>query len=329
MVEMSGMKKWVKNNMVVVFLIVMCLVFGLSTKTFFTTRNVMNLISQMCINALLVTGLTFVIILGGIDISVASIASFAGVISAMIGLHFMDMGSFTAAIILIVTAIVVGAGVGLFNGIMITKFRVVPMICTLSMMVIMRGFTYVVTGGTAVYGLPSKFSTIGAGRLFVTERFPNGIFPIIVIFTVIVVVVFHVLLSKTVFGRHVYASGSNSEVARLSGINVTKITILSYVICGVTAAFGGVMVASKLQNGQPGACLGYEMYAIASVVLGGTSLLGGSGSVARAMYGVAIIAVINNGMNLLHISSYWQNVVIGAIILLAVIIDLNSKARKD
>ena len=328
MISQKKIKKWATNNMVVVFLVLLCVSFGLATDTFFSTRNIMNLISQMCINALLASGLTYVIILGGIDIAVGSTAAFAGVIAAMVGLLIPDMGPFIAAIILIGTALVIGSAAGLFTGVLITKFKVVPMICTLSMMVILRGLTYVVTGGTAVYGLPSAFATIGAGRMFKTANYPNGIFPIIVIFTVIVVYIMHTLLSKTVFGRHVYASGSNPEVARLSGINVMKVTILSYMLCGITAAFGGVMVASKLQNGQPGACLGYEMYAIASTVLGGTSLMGGSGSVGRAMYGVAIIAVINNGMNLMHISSYWQNVVIGCIILLAVIVDMNSKSQK-
>ncbi|MFA7109075.1 MAG: ABC transporter permease [Sphaerochaetaceae bacterium] len=326
--EKERIKKMAKNNMVIVFLVLLCLTFCLATSTFLTMRNIMNLISQMCINALLASGLTFVIILGGIDIAVGSTAAFAGVIAAMVGL-VLPLNNFIAAVVLIVVAIIVGGLAGLFTGVMVTKLHVVPMICTLAMMVILRGLTYVVTGGTAVYGLPSSFSMLGAGRLFHSETYPNGIFPIIVIFTVIVISAMHILLSKTVFGRHVYASGSNPEVARLSGINVDKVNIISYTLCGITAAFGGVLVASKLQNGQPAACTGYEMYAIASTVLGGTSLTGGSGSVGRAMYGCAIIAVINNGMNLMHISSYWQQVVVGLIILLAVIVDLNSKIKKD
>ena len=210
---------------------------------------------------------------------------------------------------------------------MITKFKVVPMIATLAMMTIARGVTYIITGGVAVFGLPASFSWLGAGRLFKSVGNPNGIIPIVSIFTIIVVVIFHLLLSKTVFGRHVYAVGSNVNVAHLSGINIARVTLTGYILCSVTAALGGVLVASKLQNGQPAACEGYEMYAIASTVLGGTSLTGGSGSVGRAMFGVAIIAVINNGMNLLHISSYWQKVVIGLIILLAVILDMAQKKK--
>lgn len=324
---MEKLKAWLKKNMVIVFLIGLCIGFGVTTDTFFTTKNVMNLTSQMAINALLATGLTYVIILGGIDISVGSVAALAGVFSAMVGLMFPNMSVFMSIIILIVSSLIIGGICGFFNGIMITKFKVVPMITTLATMTIARGVTYIVTGGTAVFGLPTQFSWLGAGRLLVTDSHPNGIIPIITLFTIIVVALMHILLSKTVFGRHVYATGSNLQVAHLSGINTNRVILKSHILCSIMAALGGVLVASKLQNGQPGACEGYEMYAIASTVLGGTSLAGGSGSVGRAMFGVAIIAVINNGMNLLSISSYWQKVVIGSIILLAVIFDMSQKKK--
>lgn len=305
----------------------MCTVFGLLNKTFLTSKNIFNLTSQMSINALLATGLTYVIILGGIDISVGSVAALAGVCAAMIGLRIPNLNTASGVIVLLGSAIVIGGVCGVFNGVMITKFKVVPMIATLAMMTIARGITYIITGGVAVFGLPASFSWLGAGRLFKSLGNPNGIIPIVSIFTIVVVVIFHLLLSKTVFGRHVYAVGSNVNVAHLSGINIARVTLTGYILCSVTAALGGVLVASKLQNGQPAACEGYEMYAIASTVLGGTSLTGGSGSVGRAMFGVAIIAVINNGMNLLHISSYWQKVVIGSIILLAVILDMAQKKK--
>jgi ribose transport system permease protein len=313
--------------MVIVFLAMLCIGFGVLNETFFTARNMFNLTSQMSINALLATGLTYVIILGGIDISVGSVAALAGVCAAMLGLKFPDMNILFSVVIIIVSAVVVGGLCGLFNGIMVTRFNVVPMIATLAMMTIARGLTYIATGGIAVFGLPTAFSWLGAGRLFVSTEHPNGLIPIVSIFTIIIVALMHLLLSKTVFGRHVYATGSNINVAHLSGINVKKVTLSSYVLCSIMAALGGVLVASKLQNGQPAACEGYEMYAIASTVLGGTSLVGGSGSVGRAMIGVAIIAVINNGMNLMHISSYWQRVVIGSIILLAVILDMAQKKK--
>lgn len=327
--KMILVRDWIKRNIVFVFLLILCIAFGTMNRTFLTSKNLFNLTSQMSINALLATGLTYVIILGGIDISVGSVAALAGVCAAMIGLKIPNLNTATSVLVLLASALVIGSLCGFFNGIMITKFKVVPMITTLAMMTIARGVTYIITGGIAVFGLPSSFSWLGAGRLFKSAAHPNGLVPIVSVFTILVVFVFHFLLSKTVFGRHVYATGSNINVAHLSGINIKKVTLTSYVLCSITAALGGVLVASKLQNGQPAACEGYEMYAIASTVLGGTSLAGGTGSVARAMFGVAIIAVINNGMNLLHISSYWQKVVIGSIILLAVVLDMAQKRKKN
>jgi ribose transport system permease protein len=326
---MNKFKSFLNKNMIVLFLILLCVGFGLANRTFFTSRNLMNLTSQMAINALLSAGLTYVIILGGIDISVGSVAALAGVISCMIGLKFPGMNLFGSVAILILTAVVVGGFCGFLNGIMITQFNVVPMICTLATMTMLRGLTYIVTGGIAVFGLPSVFSFLGAGRIVKTPGESMGIIPVVTLFTIIVVFLMHILLSKTVFGRHVYASGSNKQVAHLSGINVKRVNLISYILCSIMAALGGVLVASKLQNGQPAACEGYEMFAIASTVLGGTSLAGGSGSVGRAMFGVAIIAVINNGMNLMYISSFWQKVVIGTIILLAVILDMAQKQKKN
>jgi ribose transport system permease protein len=327
MLNKDSLKAWLTKNMVVVFLILLCIGFSFINETFTKPLNIFNLTSQMAINALLASGLTYVIILGGIDISVGSVAALAGVCSAMIGLKFPGMNVPGSILILLFSALLVGGICGLFNGIMITKFKVVPMITTLAMMTIARGITYIVTGGTAVFGLPTAFSWLGAGRFLKYTGNPNGLIPIVSVFTIIVVFLMHQLLSKTVFGRHVYATGSNVNVAHLSGINVQKVILYSHVLCSIMAALGGVLIASKLQNGQPGACDGYEMFAIASTVLGGTSLKGGSGSVGKAMFGVAIIAVINNGMNLMHISSYWQRVVIGSIILLAVVLDMTQTKK--
>jgi ribose transport system permease protein len=325
---MGKTKKWISKNAMIVFLSVIIMAFGLTNETFFTTKNIVNVVSQMSINALLATGLTYVIIIGAIDISVGSVAAFAGIFASFIGLAFPNMTPAGALLIQIGSALLIGTFCGLVNGIMITKFKVVPMIATLAMLTMARGMAYVVTGGQPVYGLSKNFAWLGAGRIVKTETMSQGLIPIITIFTIIVVVLMHLLLSKTVFGRHVYAVGSNENVAHLSGINVDKVKMWVYVICSVMAALGGVCVASKLNNGQPASCSGYEMYAIASTVLGGTSLAGGIGSVLRAMIGVAIIAIINNGMNLMQVSSYWQQVITGIIILFAVILDMAQKKQK-
>lgn len=326
---MEKAKKWVGENVVIVTLVVLCILFGIGNPVFFSVKNILNLLSQMCINALMATGLVYVIILGGIDISVGGTAALAGVISAFVGLQFPNMNYFTAILLLVLSGIAVGLVVGFLNGFMIAYLNVVPMICTLAMLNITRGIAYVITGGQPVYGLPDAYAFLGASRLIKTESMPNGIIPVITIFTVIVVGLMHILLSRTVFGRHVYAVGSNRSVAHLSGINVKKVILSGHIISSVMACLAGVCAASKIQNGQPGACDSYEMFAIASAVMGGTSLIGGSGSVGRAMFGVAVIAVIKNGMDLMQISSYWQKVVIGVIILLAVIIDMAQKNKKD
>ncbi|HWR22811.1 MAG TPA: ABC transporter permease [Feifaniaceae bacterium] len=325
---MEKISAFAKKNIIVFVLFALCLGFGLGSDAFFSAVNVVNLTTQMAINAMLSTGLTFVIILGGIDISVGSVAALAGVCGALVARANPNASIFTASLIWIGTGLLVGLVCGAFNGLMISKFKVVPMISTLAMLNIARGLCFVFSGGSSVSGVKSNYSWLGASRLLETPDKPTGWIPIITIFVIIVVFIMHTLLSKTVFGRHIYATGSNINVAHLSGINTERTIFLGHVICSVMAALGGVLNASKLQNGQPGACDGYEMYAIAATVLGGTSLSGGSGSVGRAMIGVAVIAVINNGMNLMHIDSYWQKVVIGVIILLAVILDMAQKRRK-
>ena len=325
----AKVKSLVSENIVVVVLILLCIGFGTASNTFFSSRNVSNILSQMCTNALLASGLTYVIILGGIDISVGSVAGVAGIIASYAGLRFPNMNAPFAILLLIVTGILVGAVCGAINGVLIAYFDVIPMICTLSTMTALRGVAFIITGGQPVYGLPDSFSYLGPNRILPPESMPNGAVPVVVIFTVIVVVFMHVLLSRTVFGRHVFAVGSNRNVAHLSGINVRKVTMLSHTLCGVTAGLCGICIASKLQNGQPNAGDTYEMFAIASTVLGGTSLSGGSGSVARAMFGCAVIAVIKTGMDLLQIYSYWQNVVIGCIIILAVVLDMAQKRGRN
>lgn len=326
----SGIRAFLVKNMVVVILIALILGFGLGTGgKFFAANNLVNLTTQMAINAMLSAGLTYVIILGGIDISVGSVAALAGVVSTMIATQMPNLTKLGSIPLLVLPALIVGLVCGAFNGIMISRLNVVPMIATLAMQTIGRGMCFIFSGGTAVSGIPKAYSFVGAGRWLVTEGNPNGWIPNITIFVIIMVIIVHILLSKTVFGRHVYATGSNQQVAHLAGVNTKNTVLAGHIICSIMAAMAGVLNASKLCSGQPAACDGYEMYAIAATVLGGTSLTGGSGSIARAMFGVAVIAVINNGMNLMHINSYWQKVVIGAIILFAVIIDMAQKRKRN
>ena len=324
-----NLKNFILKNMVVVILILLVIGFNVgSSGKFLSMANLVNLTTQMALNALLSAGLTYVIILGGIDIGVGSVAALAGIVSTLIAKSFPEMSVWGSVPILILPALLVGVICGSFNGFMVTKFNVVGMIATLAMQTIARGLSFILSGGTAVFGVSQSYSWLGAGRWLVTANKATGWIPNITIFVIIVVAIMSILLSKTTFGRHVYATGSNIQVAHLSGVNTQKTIFWGYVLCSTAAALAGVLNASKLANGQPAALQGYEMYAIAATVLGGTSLKGGSGSVARAVIGVAVIAVINNGMNLMHISSYWQKVVIGAIILIAVIMDMTLKKKK-
>ncbi|NCB00387.1 MAG: ABC transporter permease [Clostridia bacterium] len=322
-------KSFSTRNIIVYVLIALSIGFALGNNAFLQAANMVNLTTQMAINAMLSAGLTYVIILGGIDISVGAVGALSGVITALVARQLPpETPIMTVVAVQLSMGLVVGLIFGSFIGVIVAKFKVVPMIATLASLNIARGLSYIFSGGTSVSGLKSNYSWLGAGRLFKTEGKPTGWLPIITIVVVLFVILMHVLLSKTIFGRHVYATGSNINVAHLSGINTAKVIFFGHVICAVMAALGGVLNSSKLQNGQPGAMEGYEMYAIAATVLGGTSLSGGSGSVGRAMIGVAVIAVINNGMNLLHINSYWQKAVIGAIILMAVILDMAQKKKK-
>lgn len=185
------------------------------------------------------------------------------------------------------------------------------------MMNVARGLAYVFTDAKPIFGLPSSFSFIGIGRI--------GPVPVVVILMIIAIAISYVILSKTCFGRYVYAIGSNNEVAKLCGINANRVRFYVYVLCGILSALAGVIMASKLQNGQATIAMGYELMAIAAVAMGGTSMAGGRGGMIQTIFGLIVIGVINNSLSLLGVSSYWQTVAMGAIIVLAVVMDKNRK----
>lgn len=323
-----NIKDWLKNNVLIFFLLLLCVIVAIAQPRFLTAGNLINVATQVAINAFLATGVTFVIISGGIDIGIGSVAALSGIVAAVVVKDMPNASVFVCIIISLGIAVLVGLACGLFNGIMVVKFKVVPMIATLAMMSVARGLAYVVTNGKPVFGLPENFSYLGTARFIKTDSMPVGWIPVIVILTVLVMTIAHIFLSKTVTGRRIYAVGSNSDVSFLSGIKVGRVTILAYAICGVCAAIGGVCIASKLNTGQPTSATGYEMYAIAAVALGGTSLSGGSGGITRTITGILTIGVLNNGMNLLGIPSFWQTIVMGLVILLAVVIDQMQEKTK-
>ena len=282
-------------------------VLSLLSSHFFTTENLLNVSLQASITAIVAVGMTFVILSGGIDLSVGSVVAVAGIAttSALAGGH-----GYVAAI---VGGIAVGLVSGAFAGGIVTRLRVAPFIVTLALMTVWRGLAFVITEGRPVWDLPAGFASLGGARLL-------GI-PVPSVVMGLVFVTAHVALRHTRWGRRLYAVGGNPEAARLAGIATERVVASAYVLCGGLAALGGILLASRMNSGQPNAGLMLELDVIAAVVVGGTSLSGGRGSVLGTFLGTMLIAILRNGLNLLDVNSYVQQVVVGAVILLAVLLD--------
>lgn len=292
-------------------LLILCIVISFITPRFLTIPNIKNIFTQVSVNAIIAIGMTFVILTGGIDLSVGSILAVSGAIAASI---IKTTGNIYLAIIV---ALAIGCVIGLINGILVSKGRIQAFIVTLATMTIFRGVTYVYTNGTPISGLGQSFSGIG-NKMFLR-------LPIPVVLTIIVLGIAFYVLSQTRYGRYLYALGGNEDSARLSGINTDKIKTLVYVICGAAAALSGIIVASRIGSASPNAGVGFELDAISAVVLGGTSLTGGEGSVIGTIIGALIIGVLNNGLNLMNVSPFYQAIVKGLVILLAVMVEKKNK----
>ncbi len=305
-------------------LFILCLLIAVLSDKFLTTGNIWNVLRQISVNVCIAVGMTLVIIMAGIDLSVGSILAFSGAICAGLikyGFSFESLDFFIGFTVLggILGAMIVGLMLGLFNGWVITKFVVPPFVATLAMLTIARGLTMLYTGGIPISNLGPALEFIGSGWLF-------GI-PVPVWISLIVVLVFVFITRKTAFGRYIYAIGGNEKAAYLSGINIKKIKLMVYGLAGMLAGIGGVLVTARLNSAQPNAGMTYELDAIAAVVIGGTSLSGGVGTVTGTVIGAAIIGVLNNGLVLLNVSPFWQQVAKGLVILLAVIIDKMNRDR--
>lgn len=294
-------------------LILITVVLSLINDQFLTISNIFNVLRQISINALIAFGMTFVILTGGIDLSVGSILGLSGAITAGMMVNGMDTG-FAVAV-----GLLTGTIIGAVNGVLITKGRIAPFIGTLATMTIVRGLALVYTEGRPITGLNESFAVIGKGYF--------ADIPLPVLWMFIAFVVLYVILKHTVFGRRVYALGSNEEATWLSGISTDRIKICVYAISGLLAALSGIILTSRLNSAQATAGTSYELDAIAAVVLGGTSLSGGKGWIVGTLVGAMIIGVLDNGLNLLNVSSFYQQVIKGGVILLAVLID-RSKTQK-
>lgn len=292
-------------------LIIFSIIISIMSPRFLTSNNLLNVFRQTSINAIIAAGMTFVILTAGIDLSVGSTLGFSGAIAGSM------FASGSNVVLTIFVAIAIGAAAGIFNGIIITKGKVQPFIGTLATMILLRGGTLVFTDGRpiAVVGenVSKFFKILGPGKVF-------GI-PVPVIIMIIIFTICYYILTQTRFGRHIYAVGGNEEASRLSGVNTDKIKIMAYTISGILAAVAGIIMTSRLSSAQPTAGDGYELDAIAAVVLGGTSLVGGQGSVMGTIVGALIIGILNNALNLMDVQSYYQMIAKAIVILAAVLLD--------
>ncbi|UWP58278.1 ABC transporter permease [Ruminococcus gauvreauii] len=314
---MKGKKIDLSNMTTLLVLIVLCVLLAIMSPVFLTGGNLINILQQVTVNGVLAVGISIVIFTGGIDISVGSILALVGII---MGKLMVDMG--VHPLIAMPVGILVGAACGTFNGLMIARFKLQPMIATLGMMSMARGAALTIANGKTITGYSAGFRWIGSGMI------PGTKIPVQIIFMLILYAVVFYIMKYRKFGRYIYAIGGNEEATRLSGINVTKYKMLAYTVSGITCALASIILVSKLNSAQSSAGEGYEMDAIASAVIGGASLTGGFGSIWGTLLGAVIIGVIRNGLNLLNVSSYLQQLILGAIIIAAVLFDSYKNRKK-
>ncbi|MCX6217428.1 ABC transporter permease [Spirosoma sp.] len=294
---------------------VICLALSLITPKFLTVQNLMIIVTQVSINALLAFGVTFVIIAGGIDLSIGSMVAVTGVVAA----SFAHPDTYPVAVP-IGMGLLAGLLFGAFNGFVITRSKVPPFIVTLGTMTIGRGLALIVSKGRPVSNLSDSFNFLGGGKIL-------GI-PTLIIILVILFVVCSILLKRTVLGRYIYAVGGNEQAAKASGIQLNRVKMVVYTLCGGLAALAGILLTSRITTGQPNAGTGFELDAIAAAIIGGTSTSGGTGTMTGTLIGALLIGVISNGLDLLNVTSYYQQVVMGVIIIGAVVLDSMNQMSK-
>ena len=315
----KNVKTYFKENIGIIgALLVLCIFLSVYPKTgdiFLTQKNIFNVLRQNSTNLYLACGMIMVIILGGIDLSVGSIIALSGCIAAGCVSRYE-----LPQVVAIIAGLLIGVLVGAFNGMVISLTTIPPFIVTLATMNVAKGLAYVYTGGSPVRVVTKEWQFIGAGYI--------GIFPTPVVILLVVLIITTIIMNKTKLGRHIYAVGGNPLAATFSGISTAKVKFIVHTYSGLMAGLAGVVLASRMYSGQPTAGDGAEMDAIAAVVVGGTSMSGGSGKSGGMIIGGLIIGVLNNGLNLLNVNSFWQYVVKGIVILLAVLLDFFRNKKK-
>lgn len=316
----SGLSRWARSasnsNLapIVVALVLVSVCLSFLTPNFLTAGNLTNIITQSAVVGIAAVGATFVIITSGIDLSVGSNIALSGMVGA-IAAQATGSGWVGIGVVLLVSVVV-----GAFNGVSVAWLGLAPFIVTLAVMGMARGLTLQMSQGQSVYGLPESLKWLGSSAILDIKASA--------LLTVLLFVVAHFVLSQTTFGHRVYAVGGNSEAARLAGINVKGVVFATYVIAGATAGIAAIILLGRLDSATPNAAMGTELQVIAAVVIGGTSLFGGKGSMIGTLVGVLLIGIINNGLTLLNVSSFWVQFVQGALIFLAVLLDSFNSRRK-
>ena len=306
---------WIAEYAIIIIFVVLFGAMSIFAPNFLTGGNIANVLRQVSINGICAIGMTFVILTGGIDLSVGAIIAVSGVLTAMMmidGIHPL-----VASLISIVLCTLIG----FLTGLMISHIGIPPMVATMGTMTSLRGVAYLITGGTPVFGFDERYAVIGQGYV--------GVIPIPVIILVLSFAAGIFFLSKTRYSRYIYGVGGNEEVARLSGINVHRVKAFVYGVSGFCSALAGLVMLGRLNSGQPRAGESYEMDAITAVVLGGVSLTGGVGKISHVVFGVLIIGVLTNGMTMMAVDDYWQRVVKGLVLLLAVGFDRFIQKRQQ
>jgi len=312
----NPISKFIRNNIgTLLGLMILCVLLSFSSDYFLTGKNLLTVLRQICINALLAFGMTFVLIIGGIDLTVGSIVGMSGVAVVML----IEYG--VPIVLAVIIALILGGCVGIINGVIIAYAKMPAFIVTLSMSGVIRGIAYIITDGRSVASSSSVFTKIG------NSYFWEIPIPIYIVFFVIILI--SIVLYKTRFGRRMYAVGGNQIAAKYTGIEIKSLMVKVYVISGMLASLAGIILASRMYSGQPTAGQNYESDAIAAAVLGGTSFTGGIGTIGGTLIGALVIGVLGNGLNLLHISSYVQMVIKGIVIILAVGIDFFRNRNND
>lgn len=306
--------RWLTQNMILIAFIALFILFSCISPVFLSSTNILNITRQISFRGIAAVGMMMIILTGGIDLSIGSTIELINVVCPLLMVKF-GMHPVAAVLLSFGMSLIIG----LVNGLLITKLQLPPMIVTMAFMNIIYGAAFLISGGEPVFGFDDNFATLGQGYI--------GEVPIPTVIMVLVFILGGFILTKTIFGRSLYAIGGNPEAARLSGINVDQDIIIAYIMDSLFACFAGILMLSRLMSGTANTGKGFEFEVITAVALGGVSISGGSGKIFSVLFGVLIIGVLNNGLTLMGMDTYWQYVMNGIVLLIAVAIDYVSKRR--